>query len=297
MFPTTKLHWITVFVFAAVAWLALSPAKLNAGDIMVDNAFGFSIGVPKGFIEQPLQKNAPPNIVHAWILDEQKPGQPPTILFIERMRGTIGREHLKREQMPWGFQGRLFTMHWQGFEVDAIEVSERLGDVKYLTYNVQIPLKKEAIQIKLGGPAEQKTEMLKWMEESLDGLRGESNWLPSALPASGLSNSEIYPTILFAIAGVVWLGGFIALYFISRWTPKGTILAISVVIWCLSWAAEGVRIREVIVMMGVVRLLGTAGVILGIVDLIRKRKPAQQVIVSEGASPFQASDQTEPKEK
>ena len=77
--------------------------------------------------------------------------------------------------------------------------------------------------------------------------------------------------IAFAIVFVI--GGLIALFFVSKKTPKGTVLAIAAVIYVASFAAQGIRIREVVLLTGAARMLGFAGGILGIIDLVRRRSP------------------------
>ncbi len=195
------------------------------------------------------------------------------MLFIEKLGGTIGRERLKQEQLPPGFQGRLFTTKWQQFEVDGFEIPEQIGDVQAITYNVQIPLKRAAIQVKLFGPADREAELKSLLTECLAGLKGESNWIQSALPGISAISSKSYSQLLLAFAIVFILGGLVALWLISRSTARGTVLGIAAVIYLFGVAFAVVRIREVMLLSGALKMLGFAGGILGIVDLVRRRKP------------------------
>jgi hypothetical protein len=51
------------------------------------------------------------------------------------------------------------------------------------------------------------------------------------------------------------------------------VLGIAFLIYLVSWQIGGIRSREILAISGFVRMLGFAGMILGIVDLFRKRKP------------------------
>jgi hypothetical protein len=96
-----------------------------------------------------------------------------------------------------------------------------------------------------------------------------------------LAEIDVYTAILYAIAGVILVGGVVGLYFISKKTPKGTVLGISVGIWFLSCYGTGIEIREVQVIVGLLRLLGTIGIVLGFIDFRLKRIPRKPVIFAE----------------
>jgi hypothetical protein len=290
-------HKRGAIAFVVVACLWLLPEQLVAGETIVDNAGGYTLDAPSGFVQRPKPATMPPDIVHVLILDEGIVGKMPVMLLIERMRGTISHERLSEKHMPPGLHGRLFVTKWQGFDVDAFELPEEVNGAKWLTYNVQIPLRREAIQVKLGGPAERKAEMLKWLDQTLDGLHGESNWLKSAIPKVDSISSETYGTILLVIAGVLVVGGAVAFWYISKKTPKGTLLAIAAALWLVSWSSSDVCIREVVVMTGAVRLLATIGIALGIVDLLRTRRPCQQAVIAEAGSPSPESEHPLTEEK
>ena len=91
-----------------------------------------------------------------------------------------------------------------------------------------------------------------------------------------LASSEHYGTVLLAIAVIFILVGFVVLYVISRYAPKGTVLAISAAIYCVAFALAGIRAREFLMLSGALKMLGIAGGILGVVDIVRKRRPRVQ---------------------
>ena len=262
-----------LYLIAVVDGLMHPSPPISAEEAVVDEARGFTLKLPDGFVAAPDLVGNPPDIVHAFILDDSNDETLDIMLFVEQQRGFIGRERLKPEDFPPGFPGTLFTTRWRGFELDAFRVPERLGDIATITYNVQIPLKRNAIQLKLFGPTDREPELKRLLGKVLDGLEGESNWTASATPPASVASDEKYGLILMGVAAVIVLGGLIALFLISKISPKGTVLAIAATIYVASWSLEGIRVREVLLVSGAMRMLGFAGGILGIVDLIRKRKP------------------------
>ena len=161
-----------------VMWLAVanatSPAK---AETVVDTSLGFSLAIPAGFMEnRDLEKAR--RIVYAFTYRTTSDGEPAIILFIQDMRGPIDRSPLRSEDLPPNAKFRHFHTKWQGFEVDTFKVPERLNDVETLTYNVQIPLKRKAIQVSLFGPASRRAELERLLPQVVAELHGESNWLP-----------------------------------------------------------------------------------------------------------------------
>jgi len=122
----------------------------------------------------------------------------------------------------------LFLTTWQGFDIEGFEVLESVNGINIVTYNVQIPFKRQAIQVKLVGPADRKGKLRALLRQVLDGFNGESNWLPSALPPS-VAGSENYGTVLLCLAISSVIAGLVVLWFVSRRPRKGTVLLIAAV--------------------------------------------------------------------
>lgn len=274
--PTTpcgeaRMHSNRTFTMAATFLLLATVAC--AGDTVVDNARGFTLTVPDGFVRDPELVGFTAHTVYGFVLGDPDDHDLDIFLLIEQMRGTIGREPIKLEHMPPGFQGRLFKTQWQGFDVDAFAVPEQFDDIEFITYNVQIPLKHAAIQIKLAGALDRDAELQTLLTEILAGLKGESNWIQSVMPSSPVTSSESYGAILLASAIVLLLGGLVVLWFVSRNSPKGIALLLAAGIYCAGLSLADTRLREVVMLSGSLKMLGTIGVVLGLVDLVRKRKP------------------------
>lgn len=260
------VYQVTGLLLSCTAF-SVAASRLCAGETIVDPERRFTLTLPNGFSAYPGVVGTAPNIVHAFVLGDPNDDAIDIFLFIEKMRGTIGREHVKPEDLPPSFQGRSFVTSWQGFQIDGFEVPEQAGEIETVTYNVQIPLRRAAIQIKLFGPTAREAELKQLLTEILIGLKGESNWSDSAV-----SGDDRRLVLLSTAIGII-IGGLVALFLISKKTPKGTVLAIAAAIYVASWSFDGVRSRDMLLLRGSMRMLGFAGGILGIIDLVRKRKP------------------------
>jgi hypothetical protein len=276
----------SVLVLAAVhsALNLFHPTQVSAGEIVKDEGRGFTLTLPDGFKASPEVLRNTPGMAYVFVYGDPAEGQPIIVLFVEELRYTIGRERLTVKDMPPDFQGRIFRAHWQGFEVDGFEVPEQLGDIKTITYNVQIPLKRAAIQIKLFGPADLGSELQVMLSKILDGIHGESNWVWLPWPVS-VAVSQHYGTVLAGFAIVFVLGGLVILWLLSRKARKGTVLAVAVVIYLAGSGTYGARTRETKVLTGAMKLLGFTGGILGGLDLVRKRKSVIKPVADETMAP------------
>jgi hypothetical protein len=191
--------------------------------------------------------------------------------MIEDLRGPLAQEPITAKQFPPGFAGTLFTTTWQGLEIDGFEVPESADGIDFVTLNVQVPLKQRGIQLKFFGKAEKKADLQELMRKTLDGLKGETNWHPPNSFAA-LRGQSHYGKLLLVAALLLIVGGLTALWLISRATPKGSVLVIAAIVYAASYGFGEIRVREVVMLAGALRMLGFAGAILGIVDLIRGRK-------------------------
>ena len=159
--------------------------------------------------------------------------------------------------MPRDSNVKLFVTSWQGFEVDGFEVPENVDGIDTITYNVQIPLKNETIQVRLFGSADREEQLHLLLRQVLDGLDGESNWFPSIAPLS-IAGNEYYGIVLLCLGILGFVAGLVILWYISQSSPKGTILLIAILLFLLSGTIKGSRIREAIMLFSMIRLLGIA---------------------------------------
>ncbi len=275
----SKNQFAIIAVAIAMQLAFASSAQAQEGvepppQVLIDEDLRFSLRLPAGFVSRPDLINPSLDYVHAFSRGDLLDAEPDIVLVVERMRGAIPHERLNPSDIPAGGDVRLFTVQWNGLDIDAVEILEDFGDVQMVTFNVQIPLRHEAIQLKLIGAADRRTELLAMLSEILAGLQGQTNWgVPTK---SSLRTSEHYGAVLGVCAIVFFLGGVVAFMVISRKTHRGTVLAIGAVLWVVSWRVAAIGGREMLVLGGATRALGLTGVILGIVYLLRRRKPADK---------------------
>lgn len=168
-----------------------------------DKQLGFTLELSDEFTPRPDLVGATPDIVHVFQYGEFNEGEVPILLFIEKIGGTIGKERLKVEDFPEGFKGNLFVTKWQGFDVDGIEVPAEANGLDTITYNVQIPLKREAIQVKLLTPAGRAEEYKPLLKTILDGLEGETNWKSTSDMQSTPQKEQSGSVLGFFAVGIV----------------------------------------------------------------------------------------------
>ena len=295
--------WMILFALSAVLLLpaaaigADSPRSSNhqtasdaragsgAPQRIVDIARGFSFTVPPGFQPSPELTASNPDIAYAFVLGDPTDDELDIILLIQPLHGTIGPGRLSREGIPPGSGIGLSTTRWQGHEVNMFEVPERVGEVKALTYNVQIPLRPAAIQVMLFGPADRVSELRRLLAAILQNLHGESNLLSTAFPGLSVTSSEHYGRILLGAAIAFIVCGLLLLWFISKYAPRGTVLAIAIGAYIVGASVDEVRVREVKLLAGSLRLFAIGAIILGISDLVRKRRPEARSRAARDALP------------
>jgi hypothetical protein len=279
-------HNLTVFpsyLFFALVILCASPALSNVS--VQDTKLGYTFELPDGFVEDSrLLQGAHPDVVRAFSRGSFGDTKNFLVILVSRMHGTIGQEPINPSDMPAGFNGQCFKTPWQGFEIDVFEVVQSANGNEFVTYNSQIPLRREAIQIGLLGPAIRKAEIKLLLPTVLSGLHGESNWnsspfvspsvekIPSAIVPPSVASSRHYGTVLLIVMIVCSAAGLIALWFISTRTPKGTVLIISASAYLLGALVGLIRTRETLMLSAIAEAIGVTGAILGVVDVLRKRK-------------------------
>jgi hypothetical protein len=254
----------------AVAIILVAVAGfVRAGEQVDDPDLGFTLTLPDGFKVHRDRTGAPERIAHAFILGDPNDETVDILLLIQRMRGTIGPEKIRRENLAPDFKGRVFTEQWRGHVVDVVTVPEAIGEHKTVTWNVQVPLKKAAIQLMLFAPAEREAELGPLLKEILGGLDGESNWDASAPPPFKPPS-----TVVLGFAAILFVGTLLGLWLLSGRTRRGTVLIIAAGIYLLSYGLNEPKTRDVVFLQGVLRLTGVCAGLLGLIDWYRRRPSA-----------------------
>ena len=262
--PLSTLH-SQLSALAVATFLLVAPSRV-AGETIIDKKREFKLKVPAGFTPNKGPFAFTPDTLYSFVrTDPTNSDNEISLRDHNAVRGTIGREHLKPEDLPAGSDARLFIEHWQGFEVDAFEVRLDLLGYSTLTYNVQIPLKGEAIQVQVSGFAEQETELKQVLTEVLEGLRGESSWIASAFPTWPITSSKNYGAILIGCGIAFVVCGLIVLFLVYRKGTSGLVLALAAAIYFGSRPIDDVRLREVMMLATSMKILALLGVILGLI--------------------------------
>lgn len=249
---------------------------------LVDRQLDFTLQLPQRVVPRPDLVGQTPDIVHAFELTPVDEDQYPIVLLIERMRGTLPNSRLKVTNRLLNTKLKLFTTTWQGFTLDATEVPENIEGVQTVTFNVQIPLKREAIQVRLFGLAEQSNEMHTLLNAALLGLHGKSNWIASVMP-SFIQDSDLYSLALMGFAGVFLICGTILFWRTATRTSHGLVLIISLLSFLFGLSLYEIRIREALVLRGTLQCLAWVGFAIGFSQFGRKKRrpsPTQPTMIT-----------------
>jgi len=92
---------------------------------------------------------------------------------------------------------------------------------------------------------------------------------------SNLLLADTAGIIGIAILLVMLISGVVGLWFVSRVAPKGTVLAIAIGSYVVSYLIPPGNVAILHGLVGFTRLFGVIGGVLGIIDLIKKRTPTQ----------------------
>jgi len=142
-----------------------------------DEKFGFELKLPGELKEYPegvklyegLEGVDLDKILYFFILGDPEDDQIDIHFMIEAMGGLIGREDLSK--YAEGVEGMtIFKEKWRSFEIDVFRIHEKFGDIETLTFNAQVPLKPEAIQLKLIGEKSREDELRSILRNALNNL-------------------------------------------------------------------------------------------------------------------------------
>ena len=166
--------------FAFVGSLAITtscPVVVANGPSIVDKDLNISLTLPDGF-ERVFDIPSPPGEDFRYVFKRVNPdGRSTVCVFVERMGGVIGREPLKEEVIKKMGDVGHYREKWKSFDVDVFVVKETEGGFRFVTRNVQIPIKPYAIQLKVFGLESQDAELAELTRTLLASFDGPSNWL------------------------------------------------------------------------------------------------------------------------
>jgi hypothetical protein len=191
------------FAYASVM-LALAAGFLNAGETVSDPRLGLRLTAPDGFMQVPDLVRG--DVVYAF--QRMSKGEP-TFILVRRLGGTLGREKLDpAEASAKGPQVSLTTEKWKEFDIDVIRLSEQMGNLRLVTFNAQVPLKPEAVQVTVSGAAGREDELHGLLRSVLSNLDGQTNWLTSKERwkrfFQGIYELAIAVVVVVVLGGAAW---------------------------------------------------------------------------------------------
>jgi hypothetical protein len=183
---------------ALLLWLVAAAAAQS----QVHNAeLGYTLTLPQGFTEFP-EARSQKDVVDAW--SEATPTSPngTVVILVARMHGVLPREAMRQEDVPANTQ--VVSFKWKSFEVSGVKTQTSQAGKPVFVLVAQVPLRKEAVQLSVAGPADQQARGQAIMEATLASLEGETNWLTASERAGRLGTAAGW-WIAIAVAAVLVL--------------------------------------------------------------------------------------------
>jgi len=183
------------------------PMAATAVRSQVRNAeLGYSLTPPEGFADFPAARSQK-DVVDAWSETAPASTNGALVLLVARMHGTLPREAMRQEDVPANTQ--VVSFKWKGFDVGGLKTLTTQAGQPVFVLVAQVPLRKEAVQLSVAGPADQAGRGQAIMEATLASLEGETSWLTSTERAGRLGT----------IAGW-WIGIAVAAIAILAWRKR-----------------------------------------------------------------------------
>ena len=167
---------------------------------------GYRFTLPEGFSPFP-EGQTQKDVVGCWSEDTPTSARGAIILCVQRLHGVLPREAMRREDLPAATQ--LVDFKWKGFDVQGLHTSASQNGEPVFVLVAQVPLRREAVQVFFGGPADQEARGKTLMEATLATLEGETNWLMSSERAERLGNAAGW-----------WIGIAVAVVAVLVWRKR-----------------------------------------------------------------------------
>ncbi|HEX9486933.1 MAG TPA: hypothetical protein VF976_07690 [Gemmatimonadales bacterium] len=187
--------------------LLLSLVVGTAAESQVRNAeLGYTLTLPQGFTEFP-EARSQKEVVDAWT--EATPTSPngALVILLARMHGILPREAMRQEDVPANTQ--VVSFKWKSFDVSGFKTQTSQAGKPVFVLVAQVPLRPEAVQLSVAGPADQQTRGQSIMEATLASLEGETNWLTSSERAGRLGTAAGW-----------WIGIAVAAVLVLAWRKR-----------------------------------------------------------------------------
>jgi hypothetical protein len=164
---------MTLAIWSATAMIVALAERESRAVSVSEPSLGISFTLPDGF-ERLRDEEDQADFVRVY--RKLVVGEPIAyIVGVERLGGVLPRTDV--QQAPKDGPVKFSVGRWKDFDVIVGQVSEELNGAPATVFNVQIPLKPEAVQLKFIGPASRAAELRSLVDETLLTLKGDTNWL------------------------------------------------------------------------------------------------------------------------
>ena len=179
----------------------------TAGEAQVRNAeLGYSLTLPEGFTDFP-EARSQKDVVDSWSEAAPVSANGALVFLVVRMHGILPREAMRQEDVPANTQ--VVNFKWKGFDVSGLRTQASQEGKPVFVLVAQVPLRPEAVQLSVAGPADQETRGQAIMEATLASLEGETNWLTSTERAGRLGTAAGW-----------WIGIAVAVIAVVAWRKR-----------------------------------------------------------------------------
>jgi len=179
----------------------------TAAESQVRNAeLGYSLTLPDGFTDFP-EARSQKDVVGAWTEATPVSANGAMVLLLARMHGSLPREAMRQEEVPPNTQ--VVSFKWKGFDVSGLKTLTSQEGKPVFVLLAQVPLRREAVQLSVAGPADQGARGQAIMESILASLEGETNWLTSSERAGRLGTAAGW-----------WIGIAVAVIAVLAWRKR-----------------------------------------------------------------------------
>ena len=179
----------------------------TAGEAQVRNAeLGYSLTPPEGFTDFP-EARSQKDVVDSWSEAAPVSANGALVFLVVRMHGILPREAMRQEDVPANTQ--VVSFKWKGFDVSGLRTQASQEGKPAFVLVAQVPLRPEAVQLSVAGPADQETRGQAIMEATLASLEGETNWLTSTERAGRLGTAAGW-----------WIGIAVAVIAVLAWRKR-----------------------------------------------------------------------------
>jgi hypothetical protein len=192
-------------ILGVAVTLAVGPRV--AGETVSHSELGLRLTIPEGFAQDPARARG--GVIYHFERPPVGDRKVATFVVVSRLGGTLGREKIDPKSVAAKNPSvAIVTERWKGFDIEVFRVPEQLGEIQMLTFNAQVPLKPEAVQVAVIGDARDEAELREILRGLLGTLEGETNWFTetqrSERLADGITRMIVAVVVLVGIGLVVW---------------------------------------------------------------------------------------------